>query len=210
MKLEKSITILKYFATQIPKRVKIILQIQKQIEIEYNEEKDIILNSLIQKSIIDSISYLDEYQQVFGVKTESKFQDRIIQVKAINKPVIQRIKKWKNLNEMRNQLLVHNLRIGKNGTYLFDSKNPNFNAPRTIFDITLLSNLLQFLTITICEEFEEEILNQIEDFNENEEDLSLNEYNLKDEKSVSEESSQLLLEIIELSKNFNKTYDYRI
>jgi len=122
-----------------------------------NDKKWTLFNSLFYMTVIDACSYLDEYEQVFGIKTEKKFNDRVLIVKAINKPLIKKIKEWKDLNLLRNQLLAHNLRQGKNGYFIFGVTNLDYNAPRTITDLFLLSNLIQFSTETINSEFNNEL-----------------------------------------------------
>ena len=121
-------------------------------------DKDLTLfNSLFYMTVIDSVSFLDEYQQVYGVKTEKKYKDRIIITKAINKPLISKICEWKDLRDFRNNLLAHNLRKGKNGDYVFSIENLDYNAPRNLYDLFLLTNLVQFSTDTIYSEFVNEI-----------------------------------------------------
>ena len=116
-----------------------------------------LFNSLFYMTVIDSVSFIDEYQQVFGVKTEKKYKDRIIVTKAINKPLISKICEWKDLRDFRNNLLAHNLRIGKNGDYVFSIENLDYNAPRNLNDLFLLTNLIQFSTDTFYSEFENEV-----------------------------------------------------
>jgi hypothetical protein len=124
---------------------------------EIKDKNLTLLNSLFYMTVIDAVSFLDEYQQVFGVKTEKYYKDRIIIVKAINKPFISKISEWKDLKEFRNQLLAHNLRKGKNGDFVFSIENIDYNAPRDIYDLFLLSNLILFSTETLNSEFENEI-----------------------------------------------------
>jgi hypothetical protein len=107
-------------------------------------------------SVIDSISFLDEYQEVFGPKTEKLYKERIVIVKAINKPFISKINEWKNLRDLRNHLLAHNMRIGKNGEFLFRVKGLKYDAPRNLNDLFLLHNLISFVAQTINSEFDDE------------------------------------------------------
>jgi hypothetical protein len=158
-KLVESIQIMTRFAREMGYRNQLLVD----FEFPTKDSKKIIdkeltlFNSLFYMTVIDSVSFLDEYQQVFGVKTEKKYKDRIIITKAINKPLISKICEWKDLRDFRNNLLAHNLRKGKNGDYIFSIENLDYNAPRNLYDLFLLTNLIQFSTHTINSEFENEI-----------------------------------------------------
>lgn len=165
-----------------------------------------LLNSLFYMAVIDSYSFLAEYEQVFGVMTENEFSKRIIDVKTINKPLINKIKEWKDLGNFRNQLLAHNLRQGKNGQFIFGLDNLDYNAPRTINDLFLLSNLIQFITQTFHLEFSTEI-------------NSSNNSNRKDNLTASklltkEEVSKITVDLLKKAtgemKRLNKDYNFSI
>jgi len=159
IRLIESVQILTKFARDIGNRNSLIVDFDfpsRNLE-EIKDKNLTLLNSLFYMSVIESVSFLDEYQQVFGVKTEKMFKDRIIAVKAINKPLISRISEWKDLREFRNNLLAHNLRKGKNGDFIFSIKNLDYNAPRDLYDLFLLSNLIMFSAETIYSEFKNEI-----------------------------------------------------
>lgn len=165
-----------------------------------------LLNSLFYMAVIDSYSFLAEYEQVFGVKTENEFSKRIIDVKIINKPLINKIKEWKDLGDFRSQLLAHNLRQGKNGQFIFGLDNLDYNAPRTINDLFLLSNLIQFITQTFHLEFSTEI-------------NSSNNSNRKDNLTASklltkEEVSKITVDLLKIAtgemKKLNKDYKFSI
>lgn len=158
-KLVESIQIMTRFAREMGYRNQLLVDFgfpTKDSEKIIDKELTL-FNSLFYLTVIDSVSFLDEYQQVFGVKTEKKYKDRIIITKAINKPLISKICEWKDLRDFRNNLLAHNLRKGKNGDYIFSIENLDYNAPRNLNDLFLLTNLIQFSTDTIYSEFENEI-----------------------------------------------------
>jgi len=156
--LVESIQILSRFATEIGNRTSLILDFgfAKTGFNPSNKKNLTLLNSLFYMTIIDSVSYLDEYDNIFGITTENEFKERVIIVKRINKPLISKIKEWKHLRALRNYLMAHNLRIGEKGDFIFGGQDINFNAPRTINDSFLLSNLIQFSTLTLNSEFEYE------------------------------------------------------
>ncbi|SFZ93811.1 hypothetical protein SAMN05428642_103348 [Flaviramulus basaltis] len=156
-------------------------------------------------TLIDSVSFLDEYDQFFGIKTETEFKDRIIIVKSINKPLISKIREWKNLKDMRNELLAHNLRIGKNGEFVFGENVADYDAPRTIYDLFLLSNLIQFATTTINSEFDSELKSiQLEYDNK----IS-NQSIILTKEDVSSITVDLLMKANELKKKHNRDYEFR-
>jgi hypothetical protein len=158
-KLVESIQIMTRFAREMGYRNQLLVDFEfptKKSEKIIDKELTL-FNSLFYMTVIDSVSFLDEYQQVFGVKTENKYKDRIIITKAINKSLISKICEWKDLRDFRNNLLAHNLRKGKNGDYIFSIENLDYNAPRNLNDLFLLTNLIQFSTDTINSEFENEI-----------------------------------------------------
>lgn len=158
-KLVESIQIMTRFAREMGYRNQLLVDFEFPTkDSDKIIDKDLtLINSLFYMTVIDSVSFLDEYQQVYGVKTEKKYKDRIIITKAINKPFISKICEWKDLREFRNNLLAHNLRKGKNGDYVFSIENLDYNAPRNLNDLFLLTNLIQLSTGTIYSEFENEI-----------------------------------------------------
>jgi len=158
-KLVESIQIMTRFAREMGYRNQLLVDFEFPTkDSDKIIDKDLTLfNSLFYMTVIDSVSFLDEYQQVYGVKTEKKYKDRIIITKAINKPLISKICEWKDLRDFRNNLLAHNLRKGKNGDYVFSIENLDYNAPRNLYDLFLLTNLVQFSTDTIYSEFVNEI-----------------------------------------------------
>lgn len=165
-----------------------------------------LLNSLFYLTVIDSVSFLDEYQQVFGIKTEKNFKDRIIITKSINRPLISKICEWKDLRDFRNNLLAHNLRKGKNGVYVFSIENLDYNAPRNLNDLFLLTNLVQFSTDTINSEFENEIKEL--DTNTTKEIKTNNRILSKDD--VSKITIELLNKSNKEKIRNNRNYDFRI
>lgn len=160
--LIESIQIMNRFATENTNRSLLIIDFGfPKTGFNPNNEKVLtLLNSLFYMTVIDSYSFLQEYEEYFGNKTEIEFKKRIIDVKTINKPFLSKIKEWRQIGDLRNQLLAHNLRKGKNGQFIFSFENIDYSAPRTINDILLLSNLIGFMTQTINLEFSHEIKNQ--------------------------------------------------
>ncbi|NMC60932.1 MAG: hypothetical protein GYA51_16355 [Candidatus Methanofastidiosa archaeon] len=207
-KLVESIQIMTRFAREMGYRNQLLVDFEFPTK-DSNKiiDKDLTLfNSLFYMTIIDSVSFLDEYQQVYGVKTESKYKDRIIITKAINKPLISKICEWKDLRDFRNNLLAHNLRKGKNGDFIFSIENVDYNAPRNLNDLFLLTNLIQFSADTIYSEFEDEIkefaLETTKEIKKNDRFLS------------KEDVSRITIELLNKANNEkirnNRKYDFRV
>jgi hypothetical protein len=112
--------------------------------------------SLFYMTIIESCSYLDEFENVFGVKSEKKYQKRILIVKRSTKPFIKKIKEWNDLREFRNSIVAHNLRK-KDGKMALTKENLDYNTPRTMFDLVLLSNCITLTQNIINSEFNNEL-----------------------------------------------------
>lgn len=207
-KLVESIQIMTRFAREMGYRNQLLVDFgfpTKDSEKIIDKELTL-FNSLFYLTVIDSVSFLDEYQQVFGVKTEKKFKDRIIITKSINKPLISRILEWKDLREFRNNLLAHNLRKGKNGEYIFSIENIDYNAPRNLNDLFLLTNLIQFSAGTIYSEFE----NEIKAFaSETTKEIKKNDRILTKE-DVSRITIELLNKANKEKIRNNRKYDFRV
>lgn len=157
-RIVESIRILSKLSKDIEFRIQWIVDFKyhkKSLETFSYKELNL-FNSLFYMSLIDGVSYLDEYQEVFGKKTENIFEERCIIVKEINKPFIRKINQWKDYRNLRNHLLAHNFRVGKNGDYIFNGI-VDYNAPRNFYDLLLLSNLIQLSTQTIISEFQLEL-----------------------------------------------------
>jgi hypothetical protein len=115
-----------------------------------------VLTSLMDMIIIDACSFMDEYNKYFGVTTEEKFKHKILEIKAICKPLVGQINQWKDLRTIRNSLVAHNLRT-KNNTMIF--RIPlEYNAPRGPHEIELLNNIIQLMChIILDNEFQTEL-----------------------------------------------------
>lgn len=114
-----------------------------------------VVNCLMDMIIINSISFIDEYNKHFGVTTEIEYKTKIQQVKKLCKPIFKQINKWKDLRTIRNSFLAHNLRL-KDRTMIF-RKELNQNAPRGIYEVEFLNNLLQLAYLVISAAFKKEL-----------------------------------------------------
>src|SRR5262245_22162366 len=70
-----------------------------------------ISGSLLNYAIIIANSFFDEYNLQFTPSKHPVYKDRIIKLKNITKPVLNRLKKWTNFKDYRNYILAHSFRV---------------------------------------------------------------------------------------------------
>ena len=107
--------------------------------------------------LMNSCSFLDEYNKHFLFKSEPEFKDRILAIKKIAKPAFKKINEWTDLREYRNQMIAHNFRINDDA-FSFNMLG-QYNAPRTYRDIVLLRRHLMMIQGIIEAEFTSEMTN---------------------------------------------------
>jgi hypothetical protein len=204
-RIVESIRILSKLSKDIEFRMQWIVDFKynkKSLETFSDKELNL-FNSLFYMSLIDGVSYLDEYQEVFGKKTETIFNDRCIVAKAINKPFIRKINQWKDYRNLRNHLLAHNFRVGKNGNYIFNEVI-DYNAPKNFNDLLLLSNLIQLSTQTVISEFELELNSHVDKVKR-----IKNNSLLLTKEDVSKLTLELIKESIKIKVIRNRNYTFR-
>jgi hypothetical protein len=119
MKLFKTLYILKRFNAVIRNLMKVMVDnnFHKTRDCEWSEETLTHYVALYFNIIIDTYSYLDEYDNFSGVKIEVEFSDRIIIIKKIAKPTMNMIRKWKDIGRLRNDIIAHTWRKRNQFTY---------------------------------------------------------------------------------------------
>jgi hypothetical protein len=108
---------------------------------------DTIHEALVYQILLKACAYMDEWNDVFGVKTEVEDSDKIRFIKLITKPAHKEISSWKQLKDFRNQAIAHNHRDkqGKN-IYLFPR---SYHSPQSNAEIFFLLFCLKQLTDVI-------------------------------------------------------------
>jgi len=103
---------------------------------------------------MESVSFLDEFNDSFFRNIEEAYKPRMMEVRKITAPIIKRIKKWKDLEKYRNNIVAHPWRDkGK-----FAIPDPHFyNIPQTWFDVAVLVHLMNYLWELTKAEFNEEL-----------------------------------------------------
>ena len=117
---------------------------------------DTIHDALASQIIIKAISFIDEWNNYFGVKTETKDQETILQIKSLTKPAYSALMAWKEMNSYRNQALAHNHRDKyKKNIYL---QNKKFDAPQTDDELLLVAFCIHKMSQVTSLFFQDEII----------------------------------------------------
>lgn len=120
---------------------------------------DTIHEALVYQILLKGCSFLDEWNTIFGVKTESNYRDKIIAVKTIAKPAYRCITSWKHLRDFRNHYIAHNHR-DKSGTNVF--LNPKaYHSPQSNGEIYLFVYCIKRMTDVVYYFFEEEVVKSL-------------------------------------------------
>lgn len=103
-----------------------------------------IREALVYQILLKTCAYLEEWNEVFGIKTEIENKEKIIFIKKIAKPAFKNISSWKQLKEFRNHYIAHNHRNkeGKN-VYL---NHTEYHSPQSDAEIYLLVYSLNKMT----------------------------------------------------------------
>ncbi|CAL2077702.1 hypothetical protein [Tenacibaculum sp. 190524A05c] len=105
---------------------------------EENNTNSIIYSIITSQIIITSCSYLDEWEY-FARLIKEEQESKIIILRKITKPVMDRINEWKDMKEFRNNVLAHNHRIKKeNNSLAIFNLSRNLNCPNSFYDYKLL------------------------------------------------------------------------
>ena len=117
---------------------------------------DTIHDALASQIIIKAISFIDEWNNYFGVKTETKDQETILQIKSLTKPAYSALMAWKEMNSYRNQALAHNHRDKyQKNIYL---QNKKFDAPQTDDELLLVAFCIHKMSQVTSLFFQDEII----------------------------------------------------
>jgi len=105
-------------------------------------------------SIIQFCSFLDEYKNFNQSYIGIEYSERIKKVRAKNKYGIQRINKWKNLYDFRNQIAAHNFDIKKE-SILRKKEIIEYNIPDTLDEKLVFYKIIEKICNNIFSEFDE-------------------------------------------------------
>jgi hypothetical protein len=147
---------------------------------------------LANQSIIQFCSFLDEYDKFNTKQIGLEYSQKIQKVRSKNYYAINRIKKWQNLFEFRNQIAAHNFDIKKGRSKESILKNNTkkvYNIPDTIDEKILFYKLIQKMCNNIFAEFSDVAESFDFDFNLNSKiNILNNKINLEKELNLIQEN----------------------
>jgi hypothetical protein len=146
-KLEDSIIIIYMLEGLINKYLKVL-------ETEKNNKNSIVFAAVSSQILIIACSFLEEWDLLGGL---SDTDIRIIKVRKIAAPAFDRINHWKDLKNVRNTILAHNLRTKKNGQEnVLMRENMTYAIPTSYFDHALLSYCISMAKSILFKYFKKE------------------------------------------------------
>lgn len=114
------------------------------------------VNAIISNNcIIMFSSFLDEYANFNKHKLGKELEDRIENVRNLNKPGIRRINKWKDIKNFRNHLAAHNFKINGKSFFSDEVKDLEYKIPNTISEKKLFLLITELICLNIRDEFPE-------------------------------------------------------
>lgn len=124
----------------------LLIEYNKCLKVEKDNEKSILFSIITSQIILTSCSYLDEWETLGCL---SKQEPKIIVLRKIVKPAIDRVYRWKDMKLFRNTLIAHNHRIRKqnNESAVFNLEK-KLNCPKSFYDYQLLMGCI-FVTKNI-------------------------------------------------------------
>jgi hypothetical protein len=99
-------------------------------------------------------SFLDEWEQQLTPIKIPEYADRILKLKNVTKPFTKRIKKWSSLDDFRNIVLAHNLRVKGEDIFTSDKKH-SIKFPFADSELHLLFAIIQVLGQELLDEFKD-------------------------------------------------------
>jgi len=160
---------------------------------------DTIREALIYQILLKACAFIDEWNGIFGIKTEIYDQGNILTVKRIAKPAFKCIAQWKSLRNFRNEAIAHNHR-NKQGENIY-LNHIRYHSPQSIGEIYLLVFCLKQIMDIVHFFFKESLNDIITKLRENKSD---EEYVGMDEKEIDKKSKQVTQEISLLIKEYVK------
>lgn len=159
--------------------------------------------ALINYVILEATSFIDEYEKRFICKGNNEIHSRILEVKAICRPVMKKVKKW-DLQAYRNSIIAH--------PWYKDGKStvPNYDEyciPRNFIEIVILADYMNYIYTIINFEFKDEIEEAI---NTTKKEGKLPEVHSIDLNQTNEDIIELAIEVDTLCKKFNKPYFLKV
>ena len=166
------------------------------------ENPDSVLFSVLASQIVlTACSYIDEWEFLGRLSSENP---RVLQLREIVKPAMNRINQWTDLKLVRNSLIAHNHRIRKqNNSPTITSIKRQLNCPNSLYDYKLLIGCVYITKNTLLRVFGKEYNDIVPHLKNIEEITPINE--IKDEKTYRKEFNVIINKVqIELDEYYSK------
>lgn len=147
---------------QIQQHFKILINIEAK-----NESTKIWLFLMVKYlTIIQTVSFLDEFDNFLGSNPEIPENEIVLVSKKIVQPAIDRIREWDGMRSVRNTLLAHNLRNRKKHNQFIFSENDLENAsiPNHISEYELLTKCIDLTMHIVSQPFRNHLAEYDEEF----------------------------------------------
>lgn len=105
---------------------------------------DTIHEALVYQILLKACAYMDEWNNVFGVRSDPNDFNKIKSIKRIAGSAVKCISNWKHLRDFRNQAIAHNHR-DKQGKNIYLTPR-EYNSPQSNGEIALLVFCLEKMT----------------------------------------------------------------
>ena len=112
--------------------------------------------ALFRHIIMETCSFMEEYENNLYQLAELEYQERIRECKKIVKPAAKKIKEWKDLKKMRNEFIAHSWRDSSTNEFSY-RKIFEYNAPRTYFELQVMRKYVTIIVGVLEAEFQEEL-----------------------------------------------------
>jgi hypothetical protein len=116
---------------------------------------DTIHEALVYQILLKGCAFLDEWNTIFGVKTENRDREKILSTKQIAKPAYKCIVNWKQLKDFRNHFIAHNHRDKSGANVYLHPKT--YNSPQSNGEIYLFVFCINKMTDVVNYFFEKEV-----------------------------------------------------
>lgn len=162
----------------------------------------VVYSALTSQIILNACSYLEEWELLGGLSPE---EPRILALRKIAKPAIDRINNWKDLKLVRNSVIAHNHRIRKpNNSPTITSIKRQISCPNSLYDYKLLIGCVYVTKNALSRVFGKEYNEMLPYLKDLEQITPINE--ITNEKGYRNEFDEVVLNV---QKELNEYYAER-
>ncbi len=163
-KLEKSLSILLSLYVMIEQNLEALFYYEDHLSENSSTRKSlaipdksaIMIDEAISESlwfqiILKSCSFLEEWDKILGILTETEYSTKIQLIKKVVKPSRKAINRWSDLKNFRNEIIAHNFRNTKGEFKLYSIAD--YNCPQTDGElwylVAFLNRMINVLTANL-------------------------------------------------------------